>query len=35
MLVLDPATGEYSAAMTPEYGSETLRDHYARLLAEG
>jgi len=34
MLVLDPATGEYSAAMTPEYGTETLRDHYARLLAE-
>ncbi|WP_086618930.1 NAD(P)H-binding protein [Erythrobacter tepidarius] len=34
MLVLDPATGEYSADLTPEFGSETLRDHYARLLAE-
>lgn len=35
MLVLDPATGEYSADLTPEFGSETLRDHYVRLLAEG
>lgn len=35
MLVLDPATGEYAADLTPEYGSETLRDHYASLLAEG
>ena len=35
MLVLDPATGRYSADLTPEFGSETLRDHYARLLAEG
>lgn len=35
MLLLDPATGQYSAAMTPEYGSETLRDHYARLLGSG
>jgi divinyl chlorophyllide a 8-vinyl-reductase len=34
MLVLDPATGEYSADLTPEFGSETLRDHYARLLAQ-
>jgi len=34
MLVLDPATGDYSAALTPEYGQETLRDHYARLMAE-
>jgi divinyl chlorophyllide a 8-vinyl-reductase len=34
MLVLDPATGRYSAELTPEFGSETLRDHYARLLAE-
>lgn len=34
MLVLDPATGQYSAEATPEYGSDTLRDHYARLLAE-
>jgi divinyl chlorophyllide a 8-vinyl-reductase len=35
MLVLDPATGLYSADLTPEYGTDTLRDHYARLLAEG
>ncbi|MCL9982977.1 MAG: NAD(P)H-binding protein [Erythrobacter sp.] len=34
MLVMDPATGEYSADLTPEFGSETLRDHYVRLLAE-
>lgn len=34
MLVLDPATGAYSADLTPEYGSETLRDHYAQLLAQ-
>lgn len=33
MLVLDPATGEYSADLTPEFGSETLADHYRRLLA--
>lgn len=35
MLVLDPASGQYSADLTPEYGTETLRDHYARLIAEG
>ncbi|MBA4007286.1 MAG: epimerase [Erythrobacter sp.] len=34
MLVLDPVSGEYSADLTPEYGSETLADHYRRLLAE-
>ena len=33
MLVIDPATGEYSADLTPEFGSETLDDHYRRLLA--
>lgn len=33
MLVLDPATGEYSADLTPEFGEETLQDHYRRLLA--
>jgi divinyl chlorophyllide a 8-vinyl-reductase len=32
MLVRDPATGKYSADLTPEYGSETLRAHYERLL---
>lgn len=35
MLVLDPVTGQYSADLTPEFGNETLRDHYARLLDEG
>lgn len=32
MLVLNPATGQYDAEATPEYGSETLADHYAALL---
>lgn len=34
MLVLDSATGEYCSELTPEYGSETLRAHYERLLKE-
>ena len=34
MLVLDPASGQYSADLTPEYGRETLESHYRRLLAE-
>ncbi|MCU0947147.1 MAG: NAD(P)H-binding protein [Porphyrobacter sp.] len=34
MLVLDPVTGQYSSDITPEYGTETLRDHYAKALAE-
>jgi len=34
MLWLDPETGEYDAEETPEFGTETLRDHYARLLDE-
>lgn len=33
MLVLDPATGEYSESATPETGAETLREHYAKMLA--
>ena len=33
MLVLDPETGTYSADLTPESGSETLEEHYRRLLA--
>jgi len=33
MLVLDPETGKYSADLTPEYGSETLEEHYQRLVA--
>lgn len=32
MLVLDPATGRYSAEATPSYGRQTLQDHYAALL---
>jgi divinyl chlorophyllide a 8-vinyl-reductase len=32
MLVLDPDTGRYDADATPETGSDTLRDHYVRLL---
>jgi divinyl chlorophyllide a 8-vinyl-reductase len=31
MLVLDPETGRYDAAATPETGTETLGDFYARL----
>lgn len=33
MLALDPATGQYSADCTPEFGTETLQDHYKALLA--
>lgn len=32
MLVLDPESGEYSAEATPEFGSETLADHYRALM---
>ncbi len=32
MLVWDPASGRYNAAATPGTGSDTLRDHYARML---
>ena len=35
MLVLDPATGCYDAAATPETGTRTLRDHYGALLDGG
>lgn len=35
MLVLDPVSGEYSAEQTPEFGSDTLRDHYAATLEAG
>lgn len=34
MLVLDPATGQYSAELTPEFGTDTLHAHYARLIAD-
>jgi divinyl chlorophyllide a 8-vinyl-reductase len=33
MLVLDPQTGLYNAALTPETGSETLFDYYKAVLA--
>jgi divinyl chlorophyllide a 8-vinyl-reductase len=32
MLVLDAASGRYDADATPSTGSDTLREHYARLL---
>ena len=32
MLVLDPVTGRYDAAATPSTGSDTLFEHYARLV---
>ncbi len=32
MLVLDPVSGRYDAEATPAFGSETLRDFYARLI---
>ena len=32
MLVLDPSTGRYDADITPSVGTETLVEHYARLL---
>jgi divinyl chlorophyllide a 8-vinyl-reductase len=32
MLILDPATGRYDAALTPSTGSDRLEDHYARVL---
>ena len=34
MLVLDPATGTYSAEATPEFGEDTLLAHYHALLAQ-
>ncbi len=33
MLVLDPASGRYDAAMTPETGCDTLFDHYRAIIA--
>ena len=33
MLVLDPATGRYSAEATPSTGHDTLVQHYARVLS--
>lgn len=34
MLVLNPETGLYDASLTPSTGSDTLFDHYDRLLAD-
>lgn len=33
MLMLDPATGRYDADATPSTGTETLFDHYARMIS--
>jgi len=35
MLVLDPERGVYDADKTPSFGTETLRDFYARVLEHG
>ena len=35
MLVWDEASGRYDADATPEFGTETLADHYRRIVAEG
>ncbi len=32
MLVLDPVAGRYDAQATPSFGSQTLADHYARMI---
>jgi divinyl chlorophyllide a 8-vinyl-reductase len=32
MLVLNPATGQYEADATPEFGTDRLTDHYAAML---
>ncbi|SIO47942.1 divinylchlorophyllide 8-vinylreductase [Rhodovulum sp. ES.010] len=32
MLVLDPATGRYDADATPEFGTDTLSEHYQKAL---
>ena len=33
MLVWDEASGRYDADATPSFGSDTLRDHYAAIIA--
>ena len=33
MLVVNPETGAYDADATPETGTDTLRDHYEKLLS--
>lgn len=32
MLLFDPETNRYDADLTPSYGSQTLRDHYSRIV---
>ena len=32
MLVLNPETGSYDAALTPSWGQETLRSHYQKII---
>jgi len=34
MLVLDPQSGEYRADLTPETGSDTLFDHYQKVISD-
>jgi divinyl chlorophyllide a 8-vinyl-reductase len=33
MLVWDESAGRYDAAATPSFGHETLREHYAAIIA--
>ncbi len=35
MLLLDPVTGRYDAEATPSWGTQTLGDHYARVIRSG
>jgi hypothetical protein len=35
MLVFDEKRGVYDARQTPSYGSETLLDHYGKIIEEG
>lgn len=35
MLLWDPVSGKYDADATPEYGTDTLRDFYKRVLEQG
>jgi len=35
MLVMDPETGQYDAASTPSYGTDTLRDFFKKVSVEG
>lgn len=35
MLVINPTTGQYDAEATPSFGSDTLFDHYAKLINTG